>query len=269
MAQIGSPRNAWQASTEGISLVRRRAEPRPLAVPAVPRPVVLDLSRTACVVVDMQNDFCSPGGWLDSIGVDTAPARAPIKPLQVLLPALRRLEVPVLWCNWGNRPDRANLPPGVLHVYDPDGQSVGIGDPLPGSGHRVLQAGSPSAAVVDELAVVDGDIVVDKYRMSGFSDTALDSILRNLDVTTVLFGGVNIDQCVFATLADAACLGYDVVLLDDCSATTSPEFCADATRYNVAQCFGFVSSGGAIVDAVLTHEDSGATSRRPKTGSAQ
>ena len=45
----------------------------------------------------------------------------------------------VVWLNWGNRPDRANLPPGVLHVYDPDGRGTGIGDPLPGGVGDVLE----------------------------------------------------------------------------------------------------------------------------------
>jgi nicotinamidase-related amidase/mannose-6-phosphate isomerase-like protein (cupin superfamily) len=250
VARIGSPRNAWHVHDDQVNLVRRRPDPRPLLVDGKPQPFVLDLARTACVVVDMQNDFCSPGGWLHSIGVDVTPARRPIEPLRQFLPLLRGQEVPIIWCNWGNRPDRANLPPGVLHVYNPDGTSVGIGDALPAHGGRVLQAGSWSAAVVDELAVVEGDITVDKYRMSGFCDTALDSILRNLDVTTVLFCGVNVDQCVFATLADAAGLGYDVVLLDDCSATTSPELCTQAVRYNVAQCFGFVTDASDIAAAL-------------------
>jgi nicotinamidase-related amidase len=93
---------------------------------------------------------------------------------------------------------------------------------------------------------------VNKYRMSGFFDTELASVLGNLDVTTLLFAGVNVDQCVLATLMDAACLGYDVVLLDDCAATTSPEFCHDATVYNVRQCFGFVSSGAAVIAGITS-----------------
>ena len=63
----------------------------------------------------------------------------------------------------------------------------------------------------------------------------------NALVDTVLFAGVNVDQCVLATLIDANCLGYDCVLLSDCCATTSPSFCTDATYYNVKQCFGFVA----------------------------
>ena len=52
---------------------------------------------------------------------------------------------------------------------------------------------------MDELTPEAGDIRVDKYRMSGFWDTPLDSVLRNLGVTTLLFAGVNVDQCVLAT----------------------------------------------------------------------
>jgi ureidoacrylate peracid hydrolase len=69
-------------------------------------------------------------------------------------------------------------------------------------------------------------------------------------VTTLLFAGVNADQCVFATLVDAACAGFDVVLLEDCAATTSPSFCWDATVYNVRQCFGFTAFGTDLVAAI-------------------
>ncbi len=61
--------------------------------------------------------------------------------------------------------------------------------------------------------------------MSGFQDTMLDSILRNLGVTSLLFAGVNADQCVLCTLQDANFLGYDCLLIEDCTATTSPEYC--------------------------------------------
>jgi nicotinamidase-related amidase/quercetin dioxygenase-like cupin family protein len=208
---------------------------------ARPDNVIVDLNRTACIVIDMQNDFCTEGGWLDSIGVDVSPLQEPIPRLATLLPALRDIGAPIIHLNWGNRPDRANLPPEILHVYDPDGSGVGIGDALP-NGARVLEKGSWSAATVDQLAIVETDIRVDKYRMTGFVDTELDSILRNLDVTTLLFTGVNLDQCVLATLMDATALGYDCILLEDCCATTSPPACVEATIYNVAQCFGFVSS---------------------------
>lgn len=245
--RLGAPRNSWGVSASLVDLRREPPPSAPVTVAARPQAVTLDLARTAIVVIDMQNDFCHPDGWLASIGVDVAPARVPIGPLAELLPWLRAGQCAVVWLNWGNRPDRANLPPGVLHVYNPDGQGNGIGAPARPGGSPTLQAGSWSANIVDELKPEPGDITVDKYRMSGFFDTPLDSILRNLGVTTLLFAGVNADQCVLATLADAACIGYDVVLLEDCAATTSPRYCFDATVYNVAQCFGFVTTSTALL----------------------
>ncbi|WP_234906522.1 cysteine hydrolase family protein [Rhizobium rhizogenes] len=231
-------------------MIRELRPVKPLSLTDLERKLTIDLARTAIVVVDMQNDFCHPDGWLAHIGVDVTPARAPITPLQTLLPTLRKEGVPIIWLNWGNRPDRMNLPPAVLHVYNRDGRSIGIGDTLPKRDAEVLQAGSWAAAVVDELAPHTNDISVDKFRMSGFHDTELDSILRNLDIETVLFAGVNADQCVLCTLQDANFRGYDCILLEDCSATTSPQFCMDATIYNVRQCFGFVGSSQEIVTAL-------------------
>jgi len=199
----------------------------------------------------MQNDFCHPDGWLASIGVDITAARRPIDPLKTLLPALRKHDVPVIWLNWGNRPDRLNLPPSVLHVYDPAGEDKGIGAAIGSTDRKVLEDGSWNAAIIDELEVDPEDIHISKYRMSGFWDTPLEGILKNLRVDTLLFSGVNSDQCVLSTLTDAGCLGYDCILLDDCSATTSPDFCQDATVYNVRQCYGFVASGSDLAENLI------------------
>lgn len=239
--------NIWRADAKSVDTVRPQIKPRPLTFEAMPQKLTIDLARTAIVVIDMQNDFCHPDGWLAHIGVDVAPARKPIAPLAKLLPRLRRAAVPVVWVNWGNRPDRLNLSPSLEHVYKPTGKGIGLGDKLPKRKANVLEKDSWAAAVVDELAPQDGDIRVDKFRMSGFWDTPLDSILRNLRVDTLLFGGVNADQCVLCTLQDANFLGYDCVMLEDCSATTSPAFCWDATLYNVRQCFGFTAPSTALL----------------------
>ncbi len=245
-----SPANAWNVSAEHADLVRPQRERRPVTMAAAPKPITVDLNRTGMVVVDMQNDFCHPDGWLASIGVDIAPARSPIRPLAALLPRLRAAGVPVIWVNWGTRPDRLNLSPALLHVYDPTGAGIGLGDTLARTGAAVLQAGSWSAGIVDELTPPPGDIHVAKHRMSGFWDTPLDSILRNLRVETLMFGGVNLDQCVLHTLADANFLGYDTILLEDCAATTNPDFCREATLLNIRQIFGFTVTSPALLEGL-------------------
>ena len=243
-------RNRWQVSETHADLVRPALPVRPITLAALPNPITIDLSRTGIIVIDMQNDFCHPDGWLASIGVSIAPARLPIQPLLGLLPALRRAGVPVLWVNWGTRPDRLNLSPALRHVYDPTGHGPGLGDPLPGTGSPVLQADSWSAGIVQELVPDPGDVHVAKHRMSGFWDTPLDSILRNLRLDTLLFAGVNLDQCVLHTLADANFLGYDTILVEDCAATTNPDFCREATLLNIRQIFGFTVQSAALLEGL-------------------
>ena len=247
LRRLGVEPNAWTVNQAIADITRPQKTPQTVILPTETKTLHLDLAKTAIVIIDMQNDFCHPDGWLAHIGVDVTPARQPIAPLNSLLPKLRAAGVPVIWLNWGNRPDLLNVSAGLLHVYNPTGEGVGLGDPLPSNGAKVLMAGSWAAAVVDELQQLPEDICVNKYRMSGFWDTPLDSILRNLGRTTLLFGGVNADQCVMSTLCDANFLGYDCILVKDCTATTSPEYCWLATLYNVNQCFGFVTDSEAIL----------------------
>ncbi|MGB7444443.1 MAG: cysteine hydrolase family protein [Coleofasciculaceae cyanobacterium] len=247
---LGVQPNAWAVNEEIADISRPPLTPQPVTLAAETKTIRLDLAKVAMLVIDMQNDFCHPEGWLAHIGVDVTPARTPINPLNNLLPKLRKAEVPIIWLNWGNRPDLLNISAATRHVYNPTGDGVGLGDPLPSKGAPVLMAGSWAAAVVDELEQKPEDIRVDKYRMSGFWDTPLDSILRNLGKTTLLFSGVNADQCVMVTLQDANFLGYDCILVKDCTATTSPEYCLQATLYNINQCFGFVTDSLEILEAI-------------------
>lgn len=248
--KLGIAPNAWAVNQAIADITRPPLDPQPVILATETKNLRLDLAKAAILVIDMQNDFCHPDGWLSHIGVDVNPARQPIKPLQNLLPTLRATGVPIIWVNWGNRPDLLNISAGVHHVYNSTGEGVGLGDPLPSNGAKVLMKGSWAAAVVDELEQLPGDVFIDKYRMSGFWDTPLDSILRNLGRTTLFFAGVNADQCVMATLQDANFLGYDCILVKDCTATTSPEYCWLATLYNVKQCFGFVTDSEAIFKAI-------------------
>jgi len=200
-------------------------------------------------VVDIQNDFCCKGGYLDYRGIDITPDRAPIAPLQALVPALRAQSIPIIWLNWGVRRDLLNIAPSLLHAHTQDGEGAGLGERIPG-GAEILLEGSWGAQIVDELDPGEQDIRVTKHRFSGFWDTPLDSILRNLGVATLFFAGVNADQCVMTTLEDASFLGYDVIMLRDCVGTTSPAFCMQATEYNVKLLFGFMSTSGALVQGL-------------------
>jgi nicotinamidase-related amidase len=244
--------NAYRVSESMVDMRRKRRQQRDIQLPALPQSLILDLSRTALVVIDMQNDFCSSEGWMASMGVEVSSTRALSGPINRVTAALRPKAVPVIWVNWGVRPDRLNLSPGTQHPFNPTGRGAGLSGALPGSlrAHHLLRKDSWGARIIDELVQDPQDVYVDKHRISGFWDTPLESILRNLDITTLLFAGVNADHCVLGTLMDANFHGFDTILLEDCTATTSPEFCLRATLHNVRFCFGFTVTSTDLAAAL-------------------
>ncbi|KAG8466047.1 hypothetical protein KFE25_005617 [Diacronema lutheri] len=272
-ATVGTPPNAWTVDEGTVDISRPALPPRVCSLETETKQLTLDLAKAVLIVVDMQNDFCHADGWLASVGADVARAREPIAPLVRLLPALRAADVPVLWLNMGHRPDLRNVSACLSHVYS-SGTRPGLGDALPPRGGRTLVAGSWGAALVEELAAIAApdDLRVDKYQMSGFWDTPLESVLRTTGRSTLFFAGVNADQCVLTTLQDASFLGFDCILLCDCTATSSPDFCMQATLYNVSQCFGFVSASHHLLPAlaavVATRPDEAPTQCAPEASGA-
>ena len=113
--------------------------PRPITLASTPQRVTLDLHTarrrwsSTC-----RTTSAPPAAGSITSAHDYRPDRAPIEPLRRLLPVLREAGVPVIWVNWGNRPDLANMPPNQIHLYKPKGVGIGLGDPLPGSGAPVL-----------------------------------------------------------------------------------------------------------------------------------
>lgn len=244
-------RNSYRVSDAAVDMRRPARAEQAVRLAALPQDIVVDLARTALVVVDMQNDFCGEDGWVASLGIDFAAGRALVDPINRATAAMRAHGAPVIWLNWGVRADRANLSPGTQHPFNPNGRGPGLAGEttIAGRTYRVLQSGEWGAQLIDGLVRDEGDLGVDKHRISGFWDTPLDAILKNHGITTVLFAGVNADHCVLGTLMDANFHGYDTVMLEDCVATTSPEFCMQATLHNVRFCFGFTTSSAELAAA--------------------
>jgi nicotinamidase-related amidase len=254
---LGNPsRDHYRLSSAAVDMSRPSAALSPITIPAQPERIVIDANKTALIVVDMQNDFCSRGGWMDSLGADISPVHKLYEPINEATKAARVRQIPVVWVNWGVRADRANLSPVTRYPFNRVGCGAGLADPPKGRASSsnapggILEKGSWGAAVVDDLESQPADIFVDKHRISGFWDTPLDSILRNLGVKSLLFAGVNADHCVLATLMDANFHGYDTVLIEDCTATSSPDFCLQATLFNVRFCFGFTITSPDLVTAL-------------------
>ena len=239
----------WTDKGPVISMIRPASDTCPLSFTAAPYPVEIDLVRSALVIVDMQNDFLHSEGWFSSIrGADVKPLAAIIRNINALSAQFRRHRADVIHLNWGVRADLANLPCNVVDKASHCGRDVAYGDELPNG--PVLVAGSWGAQSVDEITDSVDDLHVAKHRLSGFCDNELDQILRRREIRTLFLTGVNVDRCVFATLIDATFQGYDVVLVEDASATTSPAYVSDAITYIVRLVYGFTALTQDLLDSI-------------------
>lgn len=202
-------------------------------------PFVDALGRGALLVIDMQNDFCSPGGWTDASGLDYKACREAIPGIQRAIRAARDHGMWVIWVYWFNRQDLRNLGAPTLYSFKHTPDQQGIGQPLDRG--RVLTEDTWNTEMVEELRplIQDQDVRVEKVRMNGFIGTDLDQVLRTQGIETLYFTGVNIDQCVAMTMEEAYVRDYACVLLEDACATSSPDYCKKSVVFNAKQCWGF------------------------------
>lgn len=100
------------------------------------------------------------------------------------------------------------------------------------------------------------DVRFHKSRLSGFwgGTTRCIEYLKEKGITTLLFSGVNTDQCVLASLQDACNLGFDTILLKDGCGTTSPEYATKMVEFNCRKSWGFVSSCQALENGMKRME---------------
>ncbi|AEQ52385.1 cysteine hydrolase family protein [Pelagibacterium halotolerans] len=190
----------WLVTDTHVDMSRPSRTYRPLDIDAEPQSITIDASKTALLIVDMQNDFCTEGGWLHSRGIDITPNRKPILPLKSMIEVGRQAGIPVVWVNWGVRKDLLNIAPSLQHAHNPHANETNLGQPVPGTRSEVIARGSWGAEVVDEINPGTADYQITKHRFSAFCDCETDAVLRNLGVRTLLIAGVNMDQCVMTTL---------------------------------------------------------------------
>ncbi len=167
------------------------------------------LVKPAIIVVDMLNDFVY-GALTCDRGKAIVPATAR------LLEAAREKGVPVIFSN-------------DAHLRNIDRELAIWGD------HAI--AGTPGAEVIPELKLSEGDYVVPKRRYSGFFQTDLDILLKELGVQTVVMTGLHTHMCVRHTSADAFSLGYDVVVAKEATDSFTEEDYLGGLAY-LKTCYG-------------------------------
>jgi len=261
---IGGEKNFWLYSkADGFDLTH---PPTPTSTSIYPRiplettkgHIAIDPAKTALVIVDMQNYFLSPSLGRPS---DSVALKAVENLLKIAIPACRKAGIPIVWLNWGlTEQDIEEMPPTIIKGFAADNNFVGP--------RRIKGLGSDIGPVeLEDGSIVEGgralirdqwnsasyspladkresqDIWIHKNRLSGFwGGTASEEVLTARGIRTLLFAGVNTDQCVASSLQDAYTKSWDCLLLSDGCSTTSPDFATECTEFNCGEGWGFVLS---------------------------
>ncbi|MCW5770677.1 MAG: cysteine hydrolase [Rhodospirillaceae bacterium] len=185
-------------------------------------------AHTAILVIDMQNDFCAEGGYIEAVvGKDAAACRAVVAPIMSFVGAARAAKVPVYWIRANY--DLETLPAGMAAKFA-----------MQGKGKVCCASGSWGADFFGCTPAANEDIV-EKRCFSGFIGTDLEARLRKAGIRSIVLAGVQTNICVDSTLRDGLALGFHVAIASDCVASHTPHL-HDATLANVRLAMGDVLS---------------------------
>lgn len=223
---------------------------------AKPQPITIEPTKTAVLVVDMQNDFGSKGGMFDRAGLNISMIEATVHPTSRVLEAARNNGIQIVYLKMGFRPDLSDLgnadsPNRTRHMHFGVGQKMSAPD---GTEGRMLIRDTWNTDIVPELKPKNIDTVIYKHRFSGFYETELDDVLKRLGVKYLIITGCTTSVCVESTVRDAMFRDYSCLLLDDCMGepigNDLPRSNHEASLLTMQTLFGWVSNSEEFLKAL-------------------
>ena len=179
---------------------------------------LLERTKSALLVIDVQNAFCHKDGTLGKSGLDTERLNSVVPQLRTIIKQCHEVCMPVLWTvqehfEDDRRRNRKRLP---SHTSKRKGVSA--------------LAGTWDAEIIDELKdlVTNPTYVIRKHRFGAFYETRLDIVLEQLGVSAVFVTGLTANACVETTIREAYLRDYDVIGIEDCISGVNPEWEANA-----------------------------------------
>lgn len=171
---------------------------------------LVDPEHTALVLIDIQNDFCSKDGTFDRSGYDVSLYSSMIPRTAHLLAAARRAGALCVFIQ--NTTLRGHMSDSPAQVRF----RVRLSRDPAQSSLQYTEDGSWGQEFVPELAPGDGELVIKKFRSSGFVGTPLDLLLRSNGIETIVICGCTTEGCVESTARDGMFMDYYIVVVPDC-----------------------------------------------------
>jgi ureidoacrylate peracid hydrolase len=225
-----------------------------ITIKAEPQPIVVDLARTALLVVDMQNAFAHKGGYFDLVGLDITPIQRIIEPCRKVINAAHTTGIRIIYLQMGCSQDLSDR-------GSPDAPSsvksrvLSMMKEHPEWKDKFYIYGTWGAEIIEELKPREGDIVVKKQKHDGFIGTNLDIILRTFGAKYLFFVGAATNICVESTLRHAFSLDYFSILVSDAVSQMGSNITQDATILNVQSTFGWVTNAKELLHAMGSTEN--------------
>ncbi len=253
IGMAGAAALSGAAKGQGAHAVRAS---RKAKIDARPEGVTLDLSKTAVLVIDMQNDFGAKGGMFERAGIDISGIRAVIPNVRAALTAARSASLPIIYLKMAFKPDLSGAGPVtapnlVKHAPLRVGEVVTAPN---GTRSRILVRDTWNTDIIPELRPKPEDAIIYKSRFSGFYRTELDDLLKRRGIEALIVTGCTTSVCVDSTVRDAMFRDYRCIVLEDCTAepiaANAPRSNHDASLLTMQILFGWISDSGKFASAL-------------------